>query len=182
MMLSIEELTELEEAIMELLPDTITQALAEANRLGKLDELLRLLKVSELLGGQNTFDSYKEGKIVVIGGTEVKEKVLLGIATTLGIEKTRFEFHLNYEDAKTLDFEKMQYNPSYRLILFGPTPHSGHGKGKSRSIISQIENTAGYPKVERLMSGNELKITKSNFRDKLEKLIVDGYITNDQCA
>ena len=70
----------------------------------------------------------------------------------------------------------MQYAPQYRVVLFGPTPHSGYGKGDSRSIISELEKSDAYPRVERLMSGQELKITKSNFREMLQKLIKEDYI------
>jgi hypothetical protein len=45
-MLSIEELSELEDAIMEVLPDKITQILSRANRSGELEELLKLLGLS----------------------------------------------------------------------------------------------------------------------------------------
>lgn len=70
----------------------------------------------------------------------------------------------------------MQYAPQYRIILFGPTPHSGHGKGDSGSIIAELEKSVAYPRVERLISGSELKITKSNFREMLEQLIEEDYI------
>lgn len=70
----------------------------------------------------------------------------------------------------------MQYAPQYRLILFGPVPHSGYGKGDSGSIIAELEKSPAYPRVERLTSGNELKITKSNFRDMLERMIKEDYI------
>ena len=70
----------------------------------------------------------------------------------------------------------MQYAPQYRIVLFGPTPHSGYGKGESGSIIAELEKLPAYPRVERLISGNELKITKSNFREMLEKLIEEEYI------
>ncbi len=70
-MLSIEELAELEDAVMEVLPDKITQILSRANINGKLEELLKLLELSDLIGGEKQYDTYKDGKIVVIGGTEV---------------------------------------------------------------------------------------------------------------
>ena len=70
----------------------------------------------------------------------------------------------------------MQYSSQYRVILFGPAPHSGHGKGNSGSIIAELEKSSAYPRVERLISGNELKITKSNFREMLERLIKEDYI------
>lgn len=53
-MLSIEELSELEDAIMEVLPDKITQILSRANRSGELEELLKLLGLSDLLGGEKS--------------------------------------------------------------------------------------------------------------------------------
>ena len=175
-MLSIEELSELEDTIMEVLPDKRTQILSRANRNGELEELLKLLGLSDLLGSEKHFETYKDGKIVVVGGTEVEEAVLTSIGKQLGIDKKRFEFCLDYEDVQKYDFRKMQYAPQYRVVLFGPTPHSGHGKGDSGSIIAEIEKSDAYPRVERLMSGQELKITKSNFRETLQKLIDEDYI------
>lgn len=175
-MLSIEELSELEDAIMEVLPEKITEILSVANRNGTLDELLKLLGLSDLLNVSNQFETYKDGKIVVVGGSEVKEDVLLSIGKQLGIDKTRFEFCLDYERIPKYDFRRMQYAPQYRVILFGPTPHSGHGKGDSGSIIAELEKSDAYPRVERLMSGNELKITKTNFREMMQKLIEEDYI------
>lgn len=173
MVLAIEELSELEDEIMSALPNRITAILSKLNRSGRLEELLELLGMEELL--EQDFYSYKEGKIVV-GGTDVKEEVLLSIAKTLGLDKSRFEFCLDYKQIQKLDFRKMQYAPQYRLILFGPAPHSGHGKGDSGSIVAELEKSPAYPRVERLISGNELKITKSNFRDMLERMIEEDYI------
>lgn len=175
-MLSIEELSELEDEIMNALPDKITEILSRANRNNQLEDLLKILGMSDLIGCGNAFETYKDGKIVVVGGTEVKEEVLASIGKQLGIDKKRFEFCLDYKDIQKYDFRKMQYAPQYRVILFGPTPHSGHGKGDSSSIITELENSDAYPRVERLISGQELKITKTNFRDMLQKLLNEEYI------
>ena len=179
-MLSVEELSDLEDAIIEALPDKITECLSRTNRNGELNTLLKLLGLSDLLGSRNKFESYRDGKIVVVGGTEVKEEILVSIGKQLGIDKNRFEFCLDYENVQKFDFNKMQYAPQYRVILFGPTPHSGHGKGASSSIIAEIEKMEGFPRVERLVSGQELKITKTNFREKLNQLIDEGYISSAQ--
>lgn len=176
MVLTVEELSDLEDEILQELPDRITASLSKLNRSGRLEEFLEMLGMSELLESDNDLYSYKEGKIVVIGGTEIKEDVFLSIAKNLGIDKNRFEFCLDYKQVQKYDFRKMQYAPQYRIILFGPTPHSGHGKSDSGSIIAEIEKSAAYPRCERLMSGQELKITKSNFREMLEKLIEEDYI------
>lgn len=176
MVLTIEELSQLEDEIMSALPENITAILSKLNRSGRLEELLELLDMEDLLGQEQDFYSYKEGKIVVVGGTDVKEEVLLSIAKSLGLDKSRFEFCLDYKQIQKFDFRRMQYAPQYRIILFGPTPHSGHGKGDSGSIIAEIEKSAAYPRTERLTSGAELKITKSNFREMLERLIKEDYI------
>ena len=175
-MLSIEELSELESEILEILPEKITEILSRANRNGQLEELLKIMGLSDLIGCENTFETYREGKIVVVGGTEVKEETLASIGKQLGIDKKRFEFCLEYKEIQKYDFRKMQYAPQYRVVLFGPVPHSGHGKGDSGSIIAEIEKSEAFPRVERLISGQELKITKTNFREKLQQLIEEEYI------
>lgn len=176
MSLTIEELSELEDKIIEELPYKITAVLSKLNRSDRLEEFLEKIDMTELLEKKQDFYSYKEGKIVVIGGTKVKEEVLLGIASKLGIDKNRFEFYLDYKHIQKVDFRKMQYAPQYRIILFGPVPHSGYGKGDSGSILAEVEKSSVYPRVERLLNGNELKITKSNFKEMLERLIEEDYI------
>jgi len=176
-MLSIEALSDLEEEVLNRFPEQITGILSRCNRNGELEKLLKILQMEDLLEPEKRFESYKEGKIVVIGGTKVNENVLLSIAKDLGLSKDRFEFCLDYEAAQKYDFRKMQYAPSYRLILFGPVPHSGHGKGDSGSIIAEIENHPEmYPRAERLLAGQELKITKSSFREKLQQMLQEDYI------
>lgn len=133
---------------MDTLPEKITEILSRANRRNELDELLRLLGFSELYKDENHFESYKDDKIVVIGGTEIKEEVLVSIGKQVGIDKKSFEFCLDYNDIQKYDFRKTQYAPQYRVVLFGPTPHSGYGKGDSRSIIAEIEKADAYPRVE----------------------------------
>lgn len=175
-MLGIEELLDLEEAIKSELDENLTGILTKLNRSGRLDDLLSLLEMEHLLDKESGYQVYKSGKIVVIGQTSVKVDALLSIGRKLGIDKERFEFYLEYEDAKSFDFRKLQWQPSYSAILVGPMPHSGVSKGEAGSIISAIETQEGYPPIVRL--GQEsLKITKSNFKQKLQDLIEQGKIT-----
>lgn len=169
-MLSVEELFELEDNIREELDDHLAAALASLNRSGQLEELLQLLGMEHLLEKETGYEVYKTGKIVVIGRSDVKAEVLLSIAKKLGLNKSRFELHLEYDDAKDFNFRKMQWQPTYSLIMVGPMPHSGSGKGDYSSIISAIESEDGYPPVVRLGS-NGLKITKTDFRAKLEEMM-----------
>lgn len=176
MALSIIELSDLEDELMARIPDEITAILSKLNRTGELEEFIEMMGMSDLLQGEDDFYSYKDGKIIVVGGTEVKEEVLLSVAKKLGLDKSRFEFCLDYESIQKYDFKKMQYAPQYRVVLFGPSPHSGRGKGDSESIIAELESSKAYPKVVRMRSGSELKITKSNFKETLMRLIEENYI------
>lgn len=174
-MLGPKELSELEDNLKRELDSRWTEILSLLNRSGQLEHFLDLIGLSGLLCANTGYKPYPTGKIVVIGGTQVKENVLLAIGQSLGIRKDRFELYLDYDAAKTFNFKKMQYAPTYSLILVGPMPHSGAGKGDFGSVISSIEQQSGYPPVVRLGSAG-LKITKSNFRSTLEELLSCGKI------
>ena len=165
---------------LEEVVDAITEKLYLANRTGELESLLSDWGLSSLIKSDaprsnDFYDTHKKGTIVVIGDSQVKEHDLLGIVKKLGLDKDRFEFCLDHDKIKTYQFSKMQYNPNYRLVIVGPMPHSTTGKGDSRSIISELENGIGYPKVIRLGS-NELKITKTNFKHALQEQQNANYI------
>ncbi len=172
------ELMDLEDSIS----GELLGVLSKCNRSGELDKLLNMLCS---FGFSNPYKSsyydtevetYKNGKIVVIGESEIKEDLLKGIAKSLGIDKNRFEFCLSYKGAKSFNYSKMRYNPNYRAIVFGPIPHKTQGTGDYASTIANVENSDGYPRVVRLTSNNQLKITKTNFRAALEDLIKQEYI------
>ncbi len=162
---------ELEEVI-----EKITEKITYANRSENLEALLSEWGLSELLPQSTAYETIKDGKIVIVGACEVKENILNGIIKSLGLEKKRFEFCLGYEKAKTFQYKKLRYNPNYRVIIFGPVPHSSTGKNDSSSVIAEMKKHEGYPRVEVLGGNNGLKITKSNFRDTLAKLIEENYI------
>lgn len=169
-MLNVEELFELEDNIKEELDDHLTAALSRMNRSEQLEEFLRMLGMEHLMQKEKRYEVYKSGKIVVIGQSDVKPDALLSVAKQLGLDKNRFELYLDYEDAKAFNFLKMQWQPTYSLLMVGPMPHSGISKGDYGSIIAALEAEEGYPPVVRLGS-NGLKITKSDFRAKLTEMI-----------
>ena len=183
-MLDVFELSDLEDALKNEVNDHWAPILAKLNRTGELETLLSLLGAEHLLKQDTGYHVYNTEKIVVIGESAVKADVLLGvgkslgidIGKSLGIDKNRFVLYLDYEDAKkqALD-KKLQWHPEYSVVLFGPTPHSGKAKGDASSVITAIESGEGYPPVVRL-GKNELKITKSDFRQKLQELLETGLI------
>jgi hypothetical protein len=170
------ELDLLEEHIMEKLPSKMVEILIKLNRENKIEDLLDLIEMRNLIPASQKTDSYKTGKIVIIGETRVKEKELLAIANKLGLAKDRFEFCTEYEKAVKFEYKKMEYNPKYRIVLLGPIPHSCKNKGEYSSIITMLEQSSAYPRTKRLSNGNTLKITKSGFKKSLQELINENYI------
>ena len=174
-MLDYSALIDLEDAFRTELKENLTGIITTLNRTGQLEELLDLLGLSRLLQDDNSYHTLKSGTIIVIGQSDVGADVLAAVAKKCGIDKKRIEFYTEYEDAKTFNFGKTQWNPNYSLIMVGPMPHSTESKGDYSSVISAIENEEGYPPVIR-MGKNTLKITKSDFREKLENVIKDQLI------
>ena len=156
--------------------DKITEKITFANREGTLDNLLISWGLNDLVQEEPAYDTDKNGKIVVVGASEVKEEVFKGVVKSLGLDKSRFEFDLDYNDLQTYPYRKLRYATQYRLVMFGPVPHSTSGKLNSGSVIAEMQNHEGYPRVEVLSGNNAVKITKTNFRNTLNKLISEKYI------
>ena len=147
--------------------------MSRLNREERIEELLGLLGLSELLHVESGYKVQNNGKIIIIGKSEILANVILAIAEKFGINKKRLELHLEYEDAVKYNFKKTLFDPTYSLIIVGPMPHSGTTKDEYGSVISAIENKEGYPPVVRLGS-NGLKITKSDLKAKLAECIENG--------
>lgn len=141
-----------------------------------MEELLSKWGLRELLPQTSAYETAKDGKIVIVGASEVKENILHGIIKDLGLDKNRFEFCLDYGRTKTFQYKKLRYNPDYRVVIFGAVPHSSTGKNDSSSVITEMKNQEGYPRVEVLRGNNSVKITKSNFKQVLTELIKEKYI------
>lgn len=177
-MLTINELMELEDSLRDELNDSLTGILVNLNRQNKLGELLSLLGLKHLLDVEPELDGtfLKNGRIVVIGASEVPERHLLGVAKGLGLDKDRFEFYLDYEDGKKFEYSKLYYHSNYSLVMVGPMPHSSTGKGDYSSAIAAMEATEGYPPVVRIEISGLRAISKSAFRMKLEEALNSGLI------
>lgn len=165
------------EEIEEIL-DEIRKRVTLANRTDELDSLLMDWGLTEYISKEEC-DRYKSGKIVVIGGSDVDERILSGICKNYCIGKDRLEFCLDYNKAQTYNYKKLRYNQSYSVILFGAVPHSTTGKGDSRSVVAELESQTGYPPIKRLTAGGDLKITKSNFKNAIKELLDSNIISAD---
>lgn len=174
-MLDVAQLMDLEERLRPELDSRLEEILSRLNRTERLEEFLELVGLKNLLSDDSAYETFKDRTIVVIGASPVKEAVLSAIGERLGISRDRFEFHLEYKDVQSLNVSNFRYNLNYSLIMVGPMPHSGVGKEDASSIISAMESKEGYPPVVRLGT-NGLKISKSDFRNKLQESIDTGKI------
>lgn len=161
---------------IEELLDEIRIRVLQANRDDKLDLLLASMGMHDLIEEQS-LPGRRDGKIVVLGGSEVSEEHLLMTAGKLGLDKSRFEFCLDYEAMQKYNFRKLQFSDKYRVILVGPMPHSTTGKADSSSAIAEMEkHPEMYPKMIRMSAGRDMKITKTGFKEVLTQLLREEYI------
>lgn len=174
MSLTEEELTELQiEA-----SNRLSRRIRNANRFGELKEYLTMIDMADLYPSDSTeyYDTDPGGKVLIIGGSSIKEREIYGITKTLGLDKTRIELELGYNENKTYQFNKLRYNTNYRLVLVGPLPHNTTNTNGYSSVITMLETENYYPKVIRLEDSNGLKVTKTNLSDTLIKEIESGFL------
>lgn len=177
-MVDVVELFEAKDGILQYINENIIGVLTTLNRTERLDDLFQLLGMQNPFLKERVFQTNKRGKIVVLGQSSVSQSDLLVSAGKMGFDKSRFEFHLGYEEMKSFNVRKYQYQFSYAAVLAGPMPHSGVGKGDYSSVLTAMENGEGYPIVVR-MGENELKISKSGFQRILQTLLDDRVVEKD---
>lgn len=166
--LSMEEL----EVLIEDVIEKIQNQIVHHNRQGQLNYYISQLPID--YESSNNYIQEKEGKILVIGQSQVRKKDFRGIASSLGIDSKRFDLIISYEEVKRFPFNKLAYSDRYDYIFVGPMPHKVKGLEDEASIIAQIENNPDvYPELIRVLSqSGELKITKSSFKRALEENII----------
>ena len=109
------------------------------------------------------------GKILVIGGQELGENVMYGIAKAYGFVKKDFEY-LDYDKVKGY-MERICRNGKYRAVIFGASPHKTTGCLGYSSSLEMMRQEEGMPFIAdaRNYSGR-LKVTKESFRTALEMI------------
>lgn len=156
-MLEAENLIKLEQSLQDTFAERLLEILTRLNRTDKLNTWLELMGLTNLLQPDTSYFTYRSAKILVIGESQIKLNVLKAIIKNLGIDFNRFEFCLDYNDAKSYHYEKLRYNSNYSLVLVGAMPHKTSGTGDFSSAIARMEQEDGFPPVVRF---KDLKITK----------------------
>jgi hypothetical protein len=161
-----------------LTKERLDRVFVKANRMGNIVQIAELLGIAAMLP-PNRYQPMRSGRIVVIGASEISERQLSGIASSLGIAKRRLEFALGYGEAQTaFDFQKLRYAQNYSLVIVGPMPHKTSGAGSHSSAIAAMSSEEGFPPVIKCgMKG--LSITKSSFREALIEAIARNLIETD---
>ena len=175
MLYDVDVLSEIEDSLKKVFDDELLQIISMLNRKNQLEEFLKMIGHQDLIPGKQIFQATKQGKIIVIGASDVKQNHLEGVVKEVGLDKNRFEFYLDYEDGIDRKVKTWQYNLNISAILVGPMPHSGEAKGDYGSVISALEQEDGYPPVFRL-GNNGLNISKSNFKEQLLDLLATNII------
>ena len=81
------QLFDLIDDILQCIMDKLPGAVLKANQSGRLEELLQMLDMQDLLDSDEVLETYKTGRIVVIGYFDAKPKDLYGVATPLTITR-----------------------------------------------------------------------------------------------
>lgn len=170
--LSASELYDLEQVVEERLEDGLLPALTMANRTGELNELLRLLGMSDLLSDNGRAET-RPTRVLVIGNSMTSVGKLKSIARRRGIGSDDLELALGYDELKHFNFAKLRNTYVYRAVLVGPMPHSTPGMRDASSVVAEMEaHPETYPPVIRVRDANGLKITNNSFARALDALAV----------
>lgn len=165
--------------LLDEVQNRIYQQMEAAWKTHRLDDFLRQIGMGDLATQRSANvwdDSLSFGKIIVLGESAAKENDIVKSIASQGISKGRIELHIGYDELKRFNFNQLQYNSAYRLILVGPIPHSTNDRGCYSSIIARMEQEEGFTKLVRLVSNEQLKITKTNIKEAVQREIESGYL------
>lgn len=144
----------------------ILQEVAQASAENRINELLIKYGLSDEI--EYSYYDINNSKILVVGRSMIDKDVMIAIAKKYGIRENRLEFEIDYDKLTNYDFSKLRNSITYSDVLVGPMPHKVSGIGDYSSFLALTDaEPENYPKIIRLASANELKITKETFKNGL---------------
>ncbi|MDU9418815.1 hypothetical protein RCL10_09905 [Staphylococcus lloydii] len=115
-------------------------------------------------------DNYKDNlyndnaKVLILGVRTggLKSKDINGIFKKAGL-RDKYKI-IEYDDMTNFDVSILENSTQYTDVFIGAVPHKMKGIGDTDNPVQTLLEGAEvlYPKIHKLMSGNELKITKTN--------------------
>ncbi len=143
---------------------------------------VQMKSVWKTTGASVTSDIYdvknyleRKQKILIIGGTEVKEKELRGKLKSMGFNfaKEQLEFELEYDNMKEYAAHILPWSSKYAGIIVGPCPHKVKDTAGYSSFIEKIKSEEGYPHVEEACDRpGHLKLTKNSVGNAMERMAI----------
>lgn len=156
------DLSELSEKIYQ----KVLKEVVEASYNNRINEVLLKYGLQDEI--EYSYYDINNSKILVVGDSRVNKNDLIGIAKSIGIRENRLEFELDYTRLHNYDFGNLRNSMTYSDVLVGPLPHRVEGIDGYSSFLAMVEaNPEDFPKIIRLESANELKITKESFKNGL---------------
>ena len=148
--------------ILEKVYQKLVKEITEASYENKIDEVLKKYELQDEI--EYSYYDIKNSKILIIGDSLVDKNDLINIARKYGIKENRIEFELDYNKLTNYNFGKLRNSMNYSDVLVGPIPHKVEGiEGYSSFLAMTDAMPEEYPKIIRLESSNELKITRQSF-------------------
>lgn len=157
--------------------DRVAERIAQANEDGTLHAVLSALGLQGLLDSEDEIDlgafDNAFGDILVLGQLEARKDVLLAVADHLGYSRRRFRF-VDYDETARFDCSTLRHSLRYAAVMCGPVPHKAAEMGDTSSVLEELRHPErGFPPLAELRESagaGALRITKTTFRDGLEKL------------
>lgn len=158
-----------------------------------LDDLFdRLKNEAKLYNSQSEFDiflaryhfqkndNYKDklyndnAKVLILGVRNggLKSKDINGLFKKADL-KDKYKI-IEYDDMTNFDVSILENSMQYTDVFIGPVPHKMKGIGDTDNPVQKLLEGSEtlYPKTHKLMSGNELKITKTNLMNAIADSIL----------
>lgn len=125
-------------------------------------------------------DNYKgnlyndNAKIIILGVRNggLKSKDINGIFKKAGL-KDKYKI-IEYDDMTNFDISNLENSMQYTDVFIGAIPHKLKGIGDTDNPVQKLLNGSEtvYPKTHKLMTGNELKITKTNLMNAITNSVL----------
>lgn len=156
-------LLEIQEKIFQKILKEVTEAYYE----NKLNGVLNKYGLKDEI--EYPYYDINNSKILIVGNSMISKDKLVAIAKKYGINEKFLEFELDYNRLHNYDFSKLKNSINYSDVLVGPIPHKTTGiDGFSNFLAMANAQPDKFPKIIRLESSKELKITKESFIKALQ--------------
>lgn len=172
---TIRELCSISQSLSEMTYEDWTPVVIGLNRTGDLPRFLEIINREDLNPRPSGLFFNNQGKILIIGDSELSAMDIAKTCERCGISRDRLELQLEYKD--NYNFSHTQYSQKYSLILVGPLPHMAKGVDGASSIIAKIMTGDGYPPVIKVTDANgNLHISKNSLVNALNAAKEHSYI------